>query len=67
MSDEEIRPGEIAAMLPDQHDAGVYFIGRIRTPWTRRDDCPKNARGSEAVCTIELDARYAAALEGVAV
>ena len=63
---EDIRPGEIAATLPESFDAGVYFIGRIRTPWTRRDDCPKNARGSDATCTIELDPRYAAALEGVA-
>ena len=64
--DDSIRPGEIAAALPDQFDAGVYFIGRIRTPWKKREDCPKNARGSDAVCTIELDPRYAAALDGVA-
>ena len=63
---EDIRAGEIAVTLPDTFDAGIYFIGRIRTPWTRREDCPKNARGSDAVCTIELDPRYAAALEGVA-
>ena len=63
---DDIRSGEIAAALPETFDAGVYFIGRIRTPWTRRDECPKNARGSDAVCTIELDPRYAAALEGVA-
>jgi|ERR1043166_853267 tRNA-Thr(GGU) m(6)t(6)A37 methyltransferase TsaA len=62
----DIRPGEIAVALPQEYDAGLYFIGRIRTPWTRRDDCPKNARGSDAVCTIELDPRYAAALDGVA-
>jgi tRNA-Thr(GGU) m(6)t(6)A37 methyltransferase TsaA len=62
---EGIRPGEIAVTLPETFDAGVYFIGRIRTPWTRRDDCPKNARGSDAICTIELDPRYAAALDGV--
>src|SRR5437762_1412330 len=65
MSDEGIRPGEIAVALPDTFDAGVYFIGRIRTPWTRRDQCPKNARGSDAECTIELEERYAAALDGV--
>ena len=61
----DIRAGEIAAALPEEFDAGVYFIGRIRTPWTTRGECPRNARGSDAVCTIELDARYAAALEGV--
>jgi len=63
---EDIREGEIAVALPDKFDAGVYFIGRIRTPWTRRDQCPKNARGSDAECTIALDPRYAAALDGVA-
>ena len=63
---EDIRPGEVAVALPDRFDAGIYFIGRIHTPWTKREDCPKNARGSDAVCTIELDPRYAAALDGVA-
>ena len=63
---EDIRPGEIAVALPDKFDAGVYFIGRIRTPWKTRDECPKNARGSDAPCSIELDPRYAAALDGVA-
>ena len=60
-----IREGEIAIELPEDFDAGLYFIGRIRTPWPTRDDCPKNARESDAVCTIEVDPRYAAALTGV--
>ena len=38
-----IREGEVAVELPEKFDAGLYFIGRIRTPWTRREDCPKNA------------------------
>ena len=65
IADEPPRPGEIATTLPDRFDAGLYFIGHIRTPWTKRSDCPTNARGSDPVCTIELDPRYAAALEGV--
>jgi tRNA-Thr(GGU) m(6)t(6)A37 methyltransferase TsaA len=60
-----IRPGEEAVELPSRTDAGVYFIGRIRTPWTRREDCPKNARESDAICTIEIDARWAPALKDV--
>ena len=60
-----IRDGEVAVDLPERFDAGLYFIGRIRTPWTRRDDCPKNARESDAVCTIEVDSRWAAALKDV--
>ena len=67
MADEEfgIRAGEVAIPLPEKFDAGVYFIGRIRTPWTRREECPKNARESDAVCTVEVAERYAAALNGV--
>ncbi len=64
-ADHGVRPGEITVALPDHFDASVYFIGRIRTPWTRREDCPKNARESDALCTIELDPRWAAALQGV--
>ena len=60
-----IRAGEIAVELPDHFDASLYFIGRIRTPWRRREDCPKNARESGAVCTIELDPRWAEGLKGV--
>jgi tRNA-Thr(GGU) m(6)t(6)A37 methyltransferase TsaA len=60
---EGIREGEVAVALPDTFDAGLYFIGRIRTPWTRREDCPRNSRESTALCTIELDQRYAAALK----
>lgn len=60
-----VRPGEVEAELPAAPDAGVYFIGRIRTPWAQRKDCPKNARESDAVCTIELDPRWAAGLKDV--
>ena len=60
-----IRPGEVAVSLPGDFDAGVYFIGRIRTPWSRREDCPKNARESDAVCTVEVDARWAQALHNI--
>lgn len=61
-----IRDGEVAVELPDAFDASLYFIGRIRTPWKTRDDCPKNARESDAVCTVELDPRWAAGLQGIA-
>ena len=61
----DVRPGEVATELPEAFDAGLYFIGRIHTPWTRREDCPKNARESDAVCTIEVEERYAPALAGV--
>ena len=65
---DDIRPGEVAVALPAGFDASLYFIGRIRTPWRRRADCPKNANQARAagiVCTIEVDPRYAQALAGV--
>jgi tRNA-Thr(GGU) m(6)t(6)A37 methyltransferase TsaA len=58
-------PGEVIAELPDRYDASLYFIGRIRTPWRERRDCPKNARESDAVCTIEVDPRWAPALKDI--
>jgi tRNA-Thr(GGU) m(6)t(6)A37 methyltransferase TsaA len=58
--------GEVAVELPASFDAGLYFVGRIRTPWQQRKDCPKNARESDAVCTIEVDPRWAPALKDVA-
>src|SRR5271166_5839774 len=67
MSDNacDIREGEIAVDLPEQFDACLYFIGRIRTPWTDREACPKNARESDAVCTLEISPRWVPALKGV--
>jgi tRNA-Thr(GGU) m(6)t(6)A37 methyltransferase TsaA len=65
MSDFGIREGEIAIELPKDYDASLYFIGRIRTPWTSREQCPKNARESDAICTLEVDPRWAAGLSGV--
>jgi tRNA-Thr(GGU) m(6)t(6)A37 methyltransferase TsaA len=60
-----LRDGEIAVDLPAQPDAALYFIGRIRTPWTRREDCPKNPRETDAACTVVLDPRWAAGLQGL--
>ena len=62
---EAPRPGERTLALPDATDAGIFFIGRIRTPWVSRSECPRNANGSDAVCTVEVDPRYAEALTGV--
>ena len=61
-----VRPGEVTLPLPEVADAGLHFIGRLRTPWTDRANCPKNGRESEAPCTVELDPRLAPALEGLA-
>ncbi len=58
----EVRPGEVKVELPADFDAGVYFIGRIRTPFKTREDCPKNISQSTAEGRVELDPRYAAGL-----
>lgn len=60
-----IRDGEVAVDLPDKADAQVYFLGRIRTPWKERKDCPKNARESDSICTVELDERWVPGLKEV--
>jgi tRNA-Thr(GGU) m(6)t(6)A37 methyltransferase TsaA len=60
-----LRKGEVAVALPERFDASLYFIGRIHTPWRRREDCPKNARESDAVCTIVLDPRWSDGLKGL--
>jgi tRNA-Thr(GGU) m(6)t(6)A37 methyltransferase TsaA len=57
--------GEVATDLPATFDASLYYVGRIHTPWKQRKDCPKNARESEAICTIEVDDRWAPALKDV--
>jgi tRNA-Thr(GGU) m(6)t(6)A37 methyltransferase TsaA len=62
-SRSDIRPGEAAIGLPDAFDAGVYFIGRIRTPFKRREDCPRNTAASSATGRVELDPRFAAGLK----
>jgi tRNA-Thr(GGU) m(6)t(6)A37 methyltransferase TsaA len=57
--------GEVTTDLPPATDASLYYVGRIHTPWKERKDCPKNARESDAVCTIEVDARWAPALKDI--
>jgi tRNA-Thr(GGU) m(6)t(6)A37 methyltransferase TsaA len=60
-----LRKGEVAVALPGEFDAALYYIGRISTPWRRREDCPKNTRESDAVCTVEVDPRWAQGLTGL--
>ena len=66
MSDEaERRPGETTIDLPPADDARLRFIGRIRTPFLSRADCPRQGDpegGPE--CRVELDPRLEPALEG---
>ena len=56
------RPGEVMIDLPPEAQASVYFIGRIRTAFATRADCPKNGRETAAEAVIELDPRFQAGL-----
>ena len=49
-------------------DAGVVFIGRVRSPWTRREECPKNmadARERGMPASVEVDAAWRSGLSGL--
>jgi tRNA-Thr(GGU) m(6)t(6)A37 methyltransferase TsaA len=66
------REGEIALEFDPAEmtaDASLIFIGRVRSPWTSRDDCPKNmaaARETARPARIELDPSYRPGLDGLA-
>ena len=57
--------GEVTVDLPETFDASVYFIGRIRTPWRQRGDCPRRGAHDGPVCRIEIDERWRPALAGL--
>lgn len=62
----DIRPGEVTAPLPEGFDAGIYFIGRISGPWTRREDCPRRGDAEAGPeFRIDLDPRWQPALDGL--
>lgn len=61
----EIRDNEVAVEMPTVTDAGLVFIGRIRTPWTSRLECPRQGRADGPICRIEIDEPWTRALDGV--
>lgn len=67
MSPEQppIRDGEVAIPPASASDAGLAFIGRIRTPFATLADCPKNPGEGLVEACVELDARFAAGLLGI--
>lgn len=52
--------------MPPADDAGLVFIGRIRTPWTDRMACPRQGRADGPLCRIELFEPWSAGLAGLA-
>lgn len=67
MTKSDLRAGETVTELPTRdHDAGLWFIGRIRTPWTTRSECPRQGDAVDGpLCRIELDEQWLPALDGV--
>lgn len=63
--ESEIREGEIAVEVPPARDAGLIFIGRIRTPWTSRVDIPRQGRQDGPVCRLEIFEPWRPALKGI--
>ena len=67
-----IRPGEIRASVDPESQAGdarLVFIGRARTPWTSREDCPKNVREARergGSAWIEIDPPWRPGLRDLA-
>jgi len=66
MSESALRPGEVTVELPPQTDAGIYFIGAIRTPWKTRWECPKRGSADGPICTLVIDQLWREALTGIA-
>jgi len=61
-----LRTGERTITPPQTADADLWFIGRIHTPWTAREDCPRQGGLDGPECRIEVFAPWQAALEGIA-
>ncbi|MCK0196615.1 tRNA (N6-threonylcarbamoyladenosine(37)-N6)-methyltransferase TrmO [Ancylobacter sp. 6x-1] len=63
--EDEIRAAERAIEWPEAVDAGLVFIGRIRTPWTSRLECPRQGRTDGPLCRIDVDGPWQEALAGI--
>jgi len=63
--ENEIRPSEVVIEAPPATDAGLVFIGVIRTPWASRLVTPRQGRDDGPVCRIEIFDPWRQALEGV--
>ncbi len=62
---QPIREHEIAVEVPLAADATLAFIGRIETPWTRREECPRRGRLDGPDCTLVIDPPWERALDGI--
>src|SRR6478736_1310737 len=63
--ESEVRDGELAVDMPNPRDAGLVFIGRIRTPWTSRLMTPRQGRHDGPVCRLEIFEPWVPPIKGV--
>ncbi len=63
--DGPLRPGEIACVKPEPAGAALIFIGRIRTPFHSREDCPRQGSAGGPICRIEIDEPWHQAMQGL--
>jgi tRNA-Thr(GGU) m(6)t(6)A37 methyltransferase TsaA len=63
--EKELREGERAVETPRATDAGLIFIGRIRTPWTSRLETPRQGRHDGPICRLEIFEPWVPAIKGV--
>lgn len=60
-----VREGEVTVEMPGANDAGLVFIGRIRTPWSTREQTPRQGQQDGPVCRLEIFDPWVPALKGV--
>ncbi len=65
MSHDSIRPGEVAVRNPHRIDAGLLFIGFIRTPYASLEDVPQNLIQTLPNCLVEIDEPWHEAILGL--
>jgi tRNA-Thr(GGU) m(6)t(6)A37 methyltransferase TsaA len=65
IAEQDLRPDERATDRPLRADAALTFIGSIRTPWTRREDCPRQGRQDGPECRLVVEPPWDAALDGL--
>ncbi len=64
--ENEIRQAELTVESPASMDAGLFFIGSIRTPWISRMETPRQGRLNGPLCRIEVFEPWVRALDGLA-
>ena len=64
---DAVREGERVVEPMPASDAGIVFVGTIRTPFATRADCPRQGRPDGPLCALVLDERWAPAAAGLEV